>query len=45
MSGLRDFGSILKGKLGLVGGCYYLRAALTAPSAAIINAIDVGYEW
>ena len=44
MSGLRDFGSTLKGKSGSVKGCYYLRAALAAPSAAIVNAIDKGYR-
>ena len=44
MSGLKDFKSTLKGKLGSVGGYYYLRAALAAPSTAIINAADEGYK-
>ena len=44
ISGLRDFGSTPKGKSGSIGGYYYLRAALAAPSAAIINAADKGYR-
>ena len=45
MSGLRDFRSTPKGKLGLIEGYYYLGAVLAASSIAIVNAADKGYSW